>query len=531
MAEEGKLKAQLGLDTKEFDKGLKDALDSIKKFAGKMDRVSKVLKGLFSASAVAGIATTIKKIFDTTQSSGDKLAFTIEGIKSVAFTTAQSLATMDFSVSLKDAYLAAKEYAAILDDLQDRQRSVNYLSKEYQLQISEARGVLRRVKLTTDERLAAEEKLRKAVDGELALHRQLAEEGIGAELGFLQEKYKLSQDDAKLVQEYVLNYAKYSKEQQDALNEAFESAAKVNRLSMDIEMHTRRGEKAQEEYNQAVANVPDELKKYIVLWRPINDLTDKSRDKIVSYSQAYLDAQIALQNQLNLADRYGDALDFIEQKTEAVATATNEIPSLPLAAPMIAGGNMTMPVSAISTALVPMKENARVFVDFWSDAAQRFGSITMSIADSFANVGDVINNVMADSEVDFSEAMGVISKTAIATIPVLEALAAAHIFAGEGWKGVAGVLAAIGGITMMLGVMSSLGKKRKMAEGGIAYGPTSALIGEYAGARTNPEVVAPLDRLQRLIGGRQTIEIVGKIKGTDIVLALERNLGVNYRGV
>jgi len=528
MAEEGKLKAQLGLDTKEFDKGLKEAHGSVQKFAGTMGGVSKVLTGLFSAGAVAGIATTIKKIFDTTQSSGDKLALTIEGIKSVALTTAQSLATMDFSVSLKDAYLAAKEYAAILDDLQDRQRSVNYLSKEYQLQIEEARGILRRVKLTTDERLAAEEKLRKAVDGELALHRQLAEEGIGAELGFLQKKYKLTQDDAKLVQEYVLNYANYSKEQQDAFNKIIELNIKYNKMLTPNAEWVKQitGEIAEE-----TAKLPEEMRKYAAVWKPINDLTDKHRDKIVSYSQAYLDAQIALQRQLNLADRYGDALDFLGQKTEAVATATNEIPSLPLAAPMITGGNMTMPVPAVSTALVPMKENARVFVDFWSDAAQRFGSITMSIADSFANVGDVINNVMADSEVDFSEAMGVISKTALATIPVLEALAAAHIFAGEGWKGVAGVLAAIGGITMMLGVMSSLGKKRKMAEGGIVYGPTSALIGEYAGARTNPEVVAPLDRLQRLIGGRQTIEIVGKIKGTDIVLALERNLGVNYRGV
>lgn len=40
---------------------------------------------------------------------------------------------------------------------------------------------------------------------------------------------------------------------------------------------------------------------------------------------------------------------------------------------------------------------------------------------------------------------------------------------------------------------------RPFANGGIVYGPTNALIGEYAGARSNPEVVAPLNKLRDLI--------------------------------
>lgn len=39
------------------------------------------------------------------------------------------------------------------------------------------------------------------------------------------------------------------------------------------------------------------------------------------------------------------------------------------------------------------------------------------------------------------------------------------------------------------------------AEGGIVSGPVNALVGEYPGARTNPEVIAPLDKLQNIIGG------------------------------
>lgn len=39
----------------------------------------------------------------------------------------------------------------------------------------------------------------------------------------------------------------------------------------------------------------------------------------------------------------------------------------------------------------------------------------------------------------------------------------------------------------------------KLASGGIAYGETMAMVGEYANARSNPEVIAPLDKLQGMI--------------------------------
>lgn len=44
---------------------------------------------------------------------------------------------------------------------------------------------------------------------------------------------------------------------------------------------------------------------------------------------------------------------------------------------------------------------------------------------------------------------------------------------------------------------------KAFAKGGIIYGPTMALMGEYAGASSNPEVVAPLNKLKDLIGGGQ----------------------------
>lgn len=64
------------------------------------------------------------------------------------------------------------------------------------------------------------------------------------------------------------------------------------------------------------------------------------------------------------------------------------------------------------------------------------------------------------------------------------------------------------------------------ANGGIVSGPTLGLMGEYAGARSNPEVIAPLDKLKNMIGDRQAQQVnVGgefRLQGQDLVVALQR---------
>ena len=87
-------------------------------------------------------------------------------------------------------------------------------------------------------------------------------------------------------------------------------------------------------------------------------------------------------------------------------------------------------------------------------------------------------------------------------------------FAGFGIG--AGFAAAAVALVQAIGLMP-------FAEGGVVSGPTMALIGEYAGASNNPEVVAPLDKLRSMIEpGIARVEVVGKIKGRDIVLVQEK---------
>ena len=78
---------------------------------------------------------------------------------------------------------------------------------------------------------------------------------------------------------------------------------------------------------------------------------------------------------------------------------------------------------------------------------------------------------------------------------------------------IVGPALAVAAIAAVIGAILAI---PKFAKGGLAYGPTLGLFGEYAGAANNPEVVAPLDKLRGMLqpagdmGGRVRFTIEGR---------------------
>ena len=98
--------------------------------------------------------------------------------------------------------------------------------------------------------------------------------------------------------------------------------------------------------------------------------------------------------------------------------------------------------------------------------------------------------------------------------------------AGIPWAGIA---IGAGMVATLVGIMAAL---PKFADGGIAYGPTLGIFGEYAGAKSNPEVVAPLDKLKSLIGDSGAVAGVRmetRVRGRDIVVALANETRINRK--
>ena len=111
-------------------------------------------------------------------------------------------------------------------------------------------------------------------------------------------------------------------------------------------------------------------------------------------------------------------------------------------------------------------------------------------------------------------------------------LAASEFMAAHAYIPFAGAGIAAGFIGMLQGLVGSVAVT-PFANGGIVYGPTLALMGEYAGAKSNPEVIAPLNKLKSLIGnngggGGGVYEL--KVKGRDLVAVLANETRINRKG-
>lgn len=111
-------------------------------------------------------------------------------------------------------------------------------------------------------------------------------------------------------------------------------------------------------------------------------------------------------------------------------------------------------------------------------------------------------------------------------------LAASEFMAAHAYIPFAGAGIAAGFIAMMQGLVASVAVT-PFANGGIVYGPTLALMGEYSGAKSNPEVIAPLNKLKSLIGnngggGGGIYEL--KVRGKDLVAVLANETRINRKG-
>ena len=110
-------------------------------------------------------------------------------------------------------------------------------------------------------------------------------------------------------------------------------------------------------------------------------------------------------------------------------------------------------------------------------------------------------------------------------------LAAAKYMAAHASIPFAGFGIGAGFVASMLAVVAAAGVPM-LAEGGIASGPTLAMVGEYAGASGNPEVIAPLDKLRGMLKEPAAVDfgrVEFEIKGRTLVGILNKENNITRR--
>ena len=154
------------------------------------------------------------------------------------------------------------------------------------------------------------------------------------------------------------------------------------------------------------------------------------------------------------------------------------------------------------------------------------------VTNAFSNMSNGLVDSLGLAENGMEGFLGGLLKTVLQAISMYMGQAIAAAIAGSNQAAAAtGPMAIFTQPTFMAtmvgGVLSAFAAIPKFANGGIVSAPTMGLMGEYPGAKSNPEVIAPLDKLKGLLGSaNQTANVqVGgevKLRGSDLIVAFDR---------
>ena len=149
---------------------------------------------------------------------------------------------------------------------------------------------------------------------------------------------------------------------------------------------------------------------------------------------------------------------------------------------------------------------------------------TMTVTSAANNMGNAIADAFgraAQEAMSFGQAMAMVAREVIvAYLAQTKAKILQNSAEGAAGTGPAYPIVMAALLSAGIGLMNSV-QIPALAQGGVAYGPTMAMIGDNRNAAIDPEVVAPLSKLRDMMGGNQ-VEVFGRIQGNDIYLSNAR---------
>lgn len=155
--------------------------------------------------------------------------------------------------------------------------------------------------------------------------------------------------------------------------------------------------------------------------------------------------------------------------------------------------------------------------------------LVMELNISLEKMGETLGNVLmagADSFASFAESAKSAAKSAIGAL-IAEGVASAVSMAlkNPAFALNPALIPVVAGLAGGLAKTAFNSLIPPFADGGLVTGATIGMVGEGPGtSMSNPEVIAPLDKLKSMIGesGGGNVQVFGTIKGSDILLSSDR---------
>ena len=335
--------------------------------------------------------------------------------------------------------------------------------------------------------------------------------------------------------------------------------AEINQalITNDAQAYQQRKLETQQYYDDLISKVAEGSEKEKELQRAktaaLTQIDSEEKNRLLEIKQQFADAT-------NLSDEEQKVLEI-----EKIKAKYDELRQL-------AADNNLLTVEqqkAFDTAQAEAEnavynEKKARFMGFTMSLQQAMGAvqqINSAVGQSFAAVGNSIGNAFGGAKSALGAFVGTLAKDALKIVghnlkismsnavtsgsetaksfgpaaafmlPALIAGATALIsraFSSFGGGGGGGRISGnIGGGSVNSGAISGGGGVTAFANGGIISGPTMGLVGEYPGAKSNPEVISPLNKLKSLIGDSRmggNLNVTGEVRvdGQDLLIAIQR---------
>lgn len=163
-------------------------------------------------------------------------------------------------------------------------------------------------------------------------------------------------------------------------------------------------------------------------------------------------------------------------------------------------------------------ENSRMTEQMKSDAISQINADRATAQKTIDEDLDAKKRALARKQAKREKMVAIMSAIVNTASAVAQALPNIPLAAGVGILGAAQV-AAIAATPLPA-----------LAQGGLAFGETAALVGDNPNASVDPEVIAPLSKLKSMMGtSAQQVIVSGVIRGEDLYLIHEKQLTINGR--
>ena len=291
---------------------------------------------------------------------------------------------------------------------------------------------------------------------------------------------------------------------------------------------------AKDKYDQLIVSMNQAKSANNLLGTAYEETLDSSQRQVESVIRDILPALGAESNEIRSLLALYREINGLRAKSAKIPTISNPaINRRPVAVALNTGGGLAPERDAYGNIVIDqtgtINANAEALANY--NAVQEEGATAgeasslalSSLADAMGSLSNVVGESAAGWLTWGANLLQAISRA----IPQIMALVAAeHVKTGAEATGamvgaansVANVpyVGPVLAIAAMASIAAAIMALPKFAEGGLAYGPTLGVFGEYAGASSNPEVVAPLNKLRTLIrpeGGNSYGEVKFEIEG------------------